>query len=104
MIHEERNYVLEDAKLEFKKNNYAKAIKILQKYTKFNRSCIEARYYLGMSLINNADFQPGIHELQETLHLDPYYKKTLYLIIALAYKKLNLIHEAVHSVIAPLRS
>ena len=44
---------------------------------------------LGMSLINNNDFERGIDELVRTLELDPNYKRSLYLVIALAYKRLQ---------------
>lgn len=50
---------------------------------------MEAHYFLGMSFINNNEILFGISELEEALVLDPAYKKSLYLMIALAYKKLN---------------
>lgn len=33
---------------------------MLRKYVKFNKNCSEARYLLGMSLINNNQFSLGI--------------------------------------------
>ena len=42
-----------------------------------------------MSFINSNEFSVGIQELLEALKLDPKYKKSLYLVIALAFKKLN---------------
>ena len=52
------------------------------------RTSIEGHYLLGMSLINNNQFNLGIDELNKTLEMDANYKKSLYLVIALAYKRL----------------
>ena len=41
----------------------------------------------------------GISELEECLALDPLYKKSLYLMIALAYKKINKLHDSIDIVI-----
>lgn len=48
-----------------------------------------------MSLINNNEFNLGIDELLHTLELDSNYKKSLYLVIALAYKRLQKFPEAI---------
>jgi hypothetical protein len=48
-----------------------------------------------MSLINNNEFNLGIDELLHTLELDANYKKSLYLVIALAYKRLQKFPEAI---------
>lgn len=48
-----------------------------------------------MSYINSNEFSLGIEELFETLALDPAFKKSLYLVIALALKKIGKIDEAV---------
>jgi tetratricopeptide (TPR) repeat protein len=48
-----------------------------------------------MSYINNNDFNLGIEELVQTLELDPNYKRSLYLVLALAYKRLLKYDEAI---------
>ena len=60
-----------------------------------HRTSIEGHYLLGMSLINNNEFNLGIDELSRTLEMDPGYKKSLYLVIALAYKRLLKYDEAI---------
>ena len=50
---------------------------------------IEAQYLLGMSLINKGEHKQGIESLQKVLEINPKYKKTVFLIMALANKKLN---------------
>lgn len=57
-----------------------------------------------MSLINNNEFSLGIEELAQTLELDPNYKRSLYLVIALAYKRLQKYDDAIDIVLSPLRS
>jgi hypothetical protein len=56
---------------------------------RLHRSSVEGHYLLGMSLINTNDFVAGIDELLLTLEIDAHYKKSLYLVIALAYKRLQ---------------
>lgn len=56
---------------------------------RLHRSSVEGHYLLGMSLINTNDFIGGIDELLLTLEIDANYKKSLYLVIALAYKRLQ---------------
>ena len=48
-----------------------------------------------MSLINKGDHKQGIEALQKVIDLNPAYKKTVYLIMALANKKLNQYQEAI---------
>lgn len=48
-----------------------------------------------MSYINHNDFQLGIDELNHTLEIDPNYKRSLYLVIALAYKRLIKYDQAI---------
>lgn len=57
-----------------------------------------------MSLINTNDFAAGIDELLLTLEIDANYKKSLYLVIALAYKRLQKYDEAIEIVTSPLFS
>lgn len=56
---------------------------------RLQKNSVEGHYLLGMSLINNNEFNLGIDELLHTLELDANYKKSLYLVIALAYKRLQ---------------
>ena len=42
-----------------------------------------------MSLINNNEFTQGIESLVKTVDMDANYKRSLYLVIALAYKRLG---------------
>jgi hypothetical protein len=48
-----------------------------------------------MSYINTNQLPLGIQGLQETLQRDNRYKKSLYLVLALSYKKMNKISEAI---------
>lgn len=104
VANQDRNYILEEAKEYYRRNEFLKSVELLKKYVKFNKDCSEARYFLGMSYINNNEFSLGIQELLETLAIDPKYKKSLYLVIALAYKKLNKIDDSIEIVRIGLRS
>jgi tetratricopeptide (TPR) repeat protein len=86
---DEKTYLLDEAKEFYKNNNYGKAVEVLRKYLRIHRNAVEAHYLLGMSLINSNEFNLGIEELTHTLELDPNYKRSLYLVIALAYKRLQ---------------
>jgi hypothetical protein len=48
-----------------------------------------------MSLINSNELGLGIDELTITLNIDGEYKKSLYLVIALAYKRLQKFDKAI---------
>jgi hypothetical protein len=48
-----------------------------------------------MSLINKGEHRQGIESLEKVVGLNPKYKKTVYLIMALANKKLNQYQEAI---------
>ena len=48
-----------------------------------------------MSLINNNEFTQGIESLVKTVDMDANYKRSLYLVIALAYKRLGKFDEAI---------
>jgi hypothetical protein len=48
-----------------------------------------------MSLINKGEHRQGIESLEKVVSLNPKYKKTVYLIMALANKKLNQYQEAI---------
>jgi len=48
----------------------------------------EAYYLLGMSLINLNELNLGVEALSKVIQNNPLFKKTVYLIMALAYKKL----------------
>lgn len=81
---------------------------MLRKFVKFNRDSLEGRYLLGMSYINTNEFSQGVEQLLETLTIDPLFKKSLYLVIALAFKKLGKIDQAIqivpHSLFSCLRA
>ena len=48
----------------------------------------EIMYYLGMSYINIGRYNQGIEKLVEVIKTEPEYKRSLYLALALAFKKL----------------
>ena len=53
---------------------------------------------LGMSLINNNEFELGIEELVHLVGVEPQFKKSLYLVIALAYKRIEQYDAAIEIV------
>lgn len=70
---------------------------MIKKHLKNNpgTDLIEAYYLLGMSLINLSELSLGIEALSKVIQSNPIYKKTVYLIMALAYKKLFKYQEAI---------
>lgn len=103
-VGDDKNIAIQEAKEYYKGGNYAKAIQILRRLLKVYRNSIEAHYLLGMSLINNNQFNLGIDQLTHTIQLDANYKRSLYLVIALAYKRLMKYDEAIEIVILMLCS
>lgn len=52
-----------------------------------------------MSFINSGEFTSGTKSLKTVLDMDPHYKRSLYLVVALACKKLGMQEEAITIVI-----
>ena len=60
-----------------------------------NKNNAEVLYYLGMSYINSNQFTFGIEKLLESISIEPTFKRSLYLALALAFKKMGKVDEAI---------
>jgi tetratricopeptide (TPR) repeat protein len=98
--------VLRKAKEYYKESQFERCRDCLSRFlrTSGQASSVELHYLLGMSLINTDDLQEGAKALNKAVELNPYYKKTLYLILALAYKRLGNYDEAIDIVPTLLHS
>lgn len=72
-----------------KNNNFDKAIKVFQECLKKENDSIEARYLLGVSAFHLEDYEEAIQALSSVLIKDAYYRKNVYLFLAISYKKVG---------------
>lgn len=77
--------------------NYGDAINMLTQALKLNRDNNEARFYRAISHLDSGNTKKCIIELNQILNHSPGFNKTIYLVLSIAYRRLNDINSALRT-------
>lgn len=81
----------------YKTRDYEKAIMEGEEVLQNDPFCLEALHVVGLSSAMIDDHSRTISKLQQLVKLEPTYKKTNFLFLSIAYKKLGALEKAVHT-------
>lgn len=79
----------------YKDKEYKNAVEIAQKLLRDDSKNLEALYILGLSASMISDHDTTISAFSHLLHLNPMYKKSVDLFLAISYKKRKMVDEAI---------
>jgi len=82
----------------FRERNYAEALRYLQEAVKFDSSSLEIHYLLGVSNLWVGKYDLAIKELSNLLDKQAFYHKNVFLLLSIAYKKVNRIADGIKTV------
>ncbi|KAL4437922.1 hypothetical protein ABPG74_001093 [Tetrahymena malaccensis] len=87
--------LLQKGKQSFKENNIEEALKYFQEAMKEEPMMLESQYLLGVCYLSSSQYQKAIEQFCDLLEKNEHYKRNVYLLIAIAYKKTNTIDAAI---------
>lgn len=83
------NDLLEIGKEKLIDKNYSEATKVFSDALKMNNLNFEAKFYRGITYLDSGNSLKAINELTEIIENVPNFKNTVYLVLAIAYMRLN---------------
>lgn len=79
----------EQGKVFLSDKKYKEAIKAFQKSVQSNRFNFDALFYRGVSQLDNGQPDKAIADLNELIEMCPDYRKTVFIVLSIAYRRVN---------------
>ena len=79
----------EQGKVFLSDKKYKEAIKAFQKSVQSNRFNFDALFYRGVSQLDNGQPEKAIADLNELIEMCPDYRKTVFIVLSIAYRRVN---------------
>lgn len=86
--------ILETAKRLYKQNRLDEAITVLNRLSS-SRRFADCQYLIGLCYMNKGNYESAIKYFEELLAIEPMFKKNVYLLIGIAWKKQNRIDASI---------
>lgn len=68
---------------------YKEAIKAFQKSCSLNKLNFDALFYKGVAALDNGQPEKAITDLNELIEVCPDYRKTVFIVLSIAYRRVN---------------
>ncbi|EAS02746.2 tetratricopeptide repeat protein (macronuclear) [Tetrahymena thermophila SB210] len=95
LVSDEAMMLLEKGQKLFKENNLSEAIQCFQEALKKDNRNLELNYLLGVCYLGKTEYERAVKEFLTVMEKNPNYRKNIYLLISIAFKKLDNIPSAI---------
>lgn len=79
----------EQGKVMLSDKKYKDAIKAFTKCQSINKSNYDALFYRGVTNLDSGQPQKAIQDLNELTEICPDYRKTMFIVLSIAYRRMN---------------
>lgn len=79
----------EQGKLFLSDKKYKEAVKAFSKCLQLNTSNFDALFYRGVTFLDQGTPEKAVQDLTELVKVCPDYRKTMFIVLSIAYRRLN---------------
>jgi tetratricopeptide (TPR) repeat protein len=87
MLESEEHF--EAGKVFLQEKKYKEAVKMFSKSLALNKTCYDALFYRAVSNLDSGQPQLAITDLNDLIEQCPDYRKTMFIILSIAYRRVN---------------